>query len=208
MLKIRPSFLLINLYNKNIYKLTILLYLKAMISIDQKFPEFSLTGVVSDSSDTSKSFQEFTDKSFPGKWKIIFFWPKDFTFICPTEMIEFGKMHSKFQEHNAELLGASIDSDFVHLAWRQNHKQLKDLSFPMLSDITRSLSNSLGILDEKAGVTKRATFIINPEGVVKFIYVTDLSVGRNPAEVLRVLKALQTEKLCPVNWQEGDATLD
>lgn len=175
--------------------------------MNEKFPDFKLTGVISDSDDTSKSFKEYSNNSFPGKWKIVFFWPKDFTFVCPTEMVAFNNLYEDFQASNAEVLGASVDSDFVHLAWRQSHKDLKDLKFPMLSDIHRSLSKDLGILDQEAGVSKRATFIVDPDNNIRFIYVTDLSVGRDPKEVLRVLNALQTEQLCPASWSVNDPTL-
>jgi lipoyl-dependent peroxiredoxin subunit C len=124
-----------------------------------------------------------------------------------TEIATFGKLNKEFQDRDAQLLGCSIDSEFVHLAWRNNHPDLKDLPFPMLSDIKRDLCSTLGILDEKAGVAQRATYIVDPDCVIRFVYVTDLSVGRNPQEVLRVLDALQTDELCPCNWQKSEETL-
>ena len=105
------------------------------------------------------------------------------------------------------MLGGSTDSEFVHHAWRTHHPELKDLPFPMLADVKHELSSALGILDAKAGVCQRATFIVDPENVIRFVYVTDLSVGRNPQEVLRVLDALQTDELCPCNWNKGQETL-
>ncbi len=176
-----------------------------MAGVGRKFPEFALTGVVSN--DTKEAFQPFTHDSFPGKWKVFFFWPKDFTFVCPTEIAAFGKLEKEFQARDAQLLGASIDSEFVHLAWRRDKQELRNLPFPMLADIKRELSNALGILDPDAGVAQRATFIVDPHGVIRFVYVTDLNVGRNPQEVLRVLDALQTDELCPCNWKQGDDTL-
>ena len=176
-----------------------------MSGIGQRFPEFALTGVVS--SDAAKAFQPFTHESFPGKWQVVFFWPKDFTFVCPTEIAAFGKLDKEFRARDAQLLGVSIDSEHVHLAWRRDRQELKDLPFPMLSDIKRELSSALGILDPKAGVAQRATYIVDPEGVIRFVYVTDLSVGRSPEEVLRVLDALQTEELCPCNWKKGEESL-
>jgi alkyl hydroperoxide reductase subunit AhpC len=176
-----------------------------MSGVGRKFPQFSLTGVVS--SDMKQAFLPFTHESFPGKWKVFFFWPKDFTFVCPTEIAAFGKLEKEFRERDAQLLGASVDSEFVHLAWRRAQDELKNLPFPMLSDIKRELSTALGILDPEAGVAQRATFIVDPQGMIRFVYVTDLSVGRNPEEVLRVLDALQTDELCPCNWQQGDETL-
>jgi len=176
-----------------------------MSGIGQRFPEFALTGVVS--SDVARAFQPFTHESFPGKWQVVFFWPKDFTFVCPTEIAAFGKLDKEFRARDAQLLGVSIDSEFVHLAWRREKQELKDLPFPMLSDIKRELSAALGILDPQAGVAQRATYIVDPEGVIRFVYITDLSVGRSPEEVLRVLDALQTDELCPCNWQKGEDVL-
>jgi len=177
-----------------------------MSGIGQRFPEFSLTGVVSN--DMEKAFQSFTHDSFPGKWKVVFFWPKDFTFVCPTEIAAFGKLDKEFKARDAQVLGVSIDSEFVHLAWRTTKDELKNLPFPMLSDLKRELTTSLGILDPEAGVAQRATYIVDPQGVIRFVYITDLNVGRSPEEVLRVLDALQTDELCPCNWKKGEASLE
>ena len=176
-----------------------------MLTVGEKFPSFELTAVVS--TDLKEAFQTITQESYPGKWKVYFFWPKDFTFVCPTEIAAFGKVNQDFADRDAQILGASIDSGYVHLAWRNNHPDLKNLPYPMLSDIKRDLSEQLGILDTRAGVSQRATFIVDPENVIRFVYVTDLSVGRNPQEVLRVLDALQTDELCPCNWQKGQETI-
>ena len=176
-----------------------------MTGIGRHFPEFNLTGVVS--SDSKNAFQVFTHDSFPGKWKVVFFWPKDFTFVCPTEIAAFGKLEKEFRARDAQLLGVSIDSEYVHLAWRREKEELRSLPFPMLADIKRELAGALGILDPDAGVAQRATFIVDPQRVIRFVYVTDLSVGRSPEEVLRVLDALQTDELCPCNWQKGEETL-
>jgi lipoyl-dependent peroxiredoxin subunit C len=176
-----------------------------MTGIGHRFPEFALTGVVSN--DAKSAFQSFTHDSFPGKWKVVFFWPKDFTFVCPTEIAAFGKLEREFRARDAQLLGVSIDSEYVHLAWRRDKDELKALPFPMLADIKRELAAALGILDPEAGVAQRATYIVDPQGVIRFLYVTDLNVGRSPEEVLRVLDALQTDELCPCNWQKGEETL-
>ena len=175
-----------------------------MLSVGASFPSFELSAVV----DLSPNFQTITDKSFEGKWKVYFFWPKDFTFVCPTEISGFGDVNAEFAARNTQVLGASIDSDFVHHAWRESHPALRDLPFPMLSDIKRELSSELGILDPAAGVSQRATFIVDPQNKIRFVYVTDLSVGRNPQEVLRILDALQSDKLTPCNWKKGEATLN
>ena len=176
-----------------------------MIGIGQKFPQFALTGVVSN--DLDKAFQPFDNSTAKGKWQVFFFWPKDFTFVCPTEIAAFGKLEKEFKARDAQLYGVSIDSEYVHHAWRQAKEELKNLPFPMLSDIKRELSTNLGVLDQEAGVSQRATFIVDPQGVVRFVYVTDLSVGRSPEEVIRVLDALQTDELCPCNWKKGEDTL-
>ena len=176
-----------------------------MLTINDKFPKFSADAVVS--LEKGAEFKTITSDDYAGKWKVVFFWPKDFTFVCPTEIAAFGKKNRDFLERDAQVLGVSTDNEFVHVAWRKSHPDLKDLPFPMLSDIKRELSSSLGVLDPEAGVAQRATFIVDPQGVIRFVYVTDLNVGRSPDEVLRVLDALQTDELCPCNWQPGEATL-
>lgn len=177
-----------------------------MLTIGQKFPQFNLTGVVT--SDQKDAFQTLTNASYKDKWLVVFAWPKDFTFVCPTEIATFCKMNREFKDRDAQVLGMSTDSDFVHLAWRQNHKDLMNLSFPMLSDIKRELSTALGILNEAEGVCNRATFIVDPTGTIRYVSVNDLKVGRNVDEVLRVLDALQTDELCQCNWTKGDDTLE
>jgi lipoyl-dependent peroxiredoxin subunit C len=176
-----------------------------MLGVGYKFPAFSLQATVS--TEKGKAFQTITDGDYSGKWKVYFFWPKDFTFVCPTEIAAFAKLNREFQERDAQLLGGSTDSEFVHLAWRQNHEDLKNLPFPMLADIKRELCTALGILDPQEGVAQRATFVVDPHNMVRFASVNDLSVGRNPQEVLRVLDALQTDELCPCNWQKGQEVL-
>jgi len=176
-----------------------------MLTVGDRGPAFDLQAVVS--TDQAKAFSRIDDRADSGKWKVIFFWPKDFTFVCPTEIAAFGKLNGEFNDRDAVIYGVSTDSEFVHLAWRRSHADLKDLPFPMLADIKRELSQAFGILDKSEGVALRATFIVDPEGVIRFVAVNDLSVGRNPEEVLRVLDALQTDELCPCNWQKGDEFL-
>jgi lipoyl-dependent peroxiredoxin subunit C len=176
-----------------------------MLGVGEKFPSYSVTATVS--TDMKSAFKTISNEDYAGKWKVYFFWPKDFTFVCPTEIAAFGKANGEFADRDAQVLGASIDTEFVHHAWRVHHADLKDLPFPMLADVKRELSTALGILDPKAGVSQRATFIVDPEGVIRFVMVTDLSVGRNPQEVLRVLDALQSDELCPCNWHKGEPTL-
>ncbi len=176
-----------------------------MLGIGKKFPDFKVKATVS--TDPKTAFADITRHDFKGKWLVLFFYPKDFTFVCPTEIKAFGDLNGQFKDRDAQLLTASVDSEFVHLAWRQNHADLKDLPIPMLADVKRDLSTQLGILDENEGVSQRATYIVDPDGIIRFVYVTDLNVGRNPKEVLRVLDALQTDELCPCNWEKGQKTL-
>ncbi|MBS1121172.1 MAG: ahpC [Deltaproteobacteria bacterium] len=176
-----------------------------MLTIGDQFPSFAAKAVVA--LQPGKEFADLTDTSYAGKWKVYFFWPKDFTFVCPTEIAAFGQLNRDFEDRGAQLLGVSIDSEFVHLAWRNQHPDLKDLPFPMIADLKRELSGALGILDKHEGVALRATFIVDPQDTIRFVSVNDLSVGRNPAEVLRVLDALQTDELCPCNWHKGEQTL-
>ena len=176
-----------------------------MLSIGDKFPDYTLQACVS--LEKGKEFATLTGASYPGKWRVVFFWPMDFTFICPTEIAEFGKKNGEFADRDAQVLGVSTDSHFVHLAWRRDHADLRDLPFPMLADIKRELSSALGILHKEEGVALRATFIVDPEGIIRWVSVNDLSVGRSVPEVLRVLDALQTDELCPCNWEKGKPTL-
>jgi len=177
-----------------------------MKTIGDRFPEFKLQSVVS--LEPGKEFEELTHEDSPGKWKVVFLWPMDFTFICPTEIAEFGKRNRDFADRDAQVYGASTDTHFVHLAWRKNHPDLKALPFPMLADTKRELSQALGVLHKTDGVPLRATFIVDPEGIIRHVSVNDLNVGRNVDEVLRVLDALQTDELCPCNWKKGEPTLE
>ena len=177
-----------------------------MLTIGDRFPSFRATAVVS--REPGQQFTELTDQSHPGAWKVYFFWPKDFTFVCPTELAGFAALDREFRERGAHLIGASIDSEYVHLAWRESHPALRDLPFPMIADLRRELSAALGILDRREGVALRATFVVDPEDTIRWVSVNDLEVGRNPHEVLRVLDALQTGELTPCNWHKGEDTLD
>lgn len=176
-----------------------------MLTVGNKFPEFNLIAVTG--FDHNKDFHNVNLETYGKNWKIIFFWPKDFTFVCPTEIVGFGALESEFKDRDSVLIGASTDSEFVHAAWRTNHADLKKLSFPWLSDIKKELSTSLGILNAEAGVANRATFIVDPDNIIRYAEMTDLSVGRNPQETLRILDALQTDELCPCNWHKGEETI-
>ena len=176
-----------------------------MLTIGDRVPEFRLQAAVS--LEKGKEFAEITQASYPGKWLVLFAWPLDFTFVCPTEIAEFGRRAAEFRERDAQVLGLSCDSQYVHLAWRQNHADLRNLPYPMLADLKRELCGALGILHKQEGIPLRATFLVDPQGVIRYASVHDLSVGRNVDEVLRTLDALQTDELCPCNWKPGQATL-
>ncbi len=176
-----------------------------MLTVGDRFPEYRLQACVS--LEPGKEFEVLTSTSHPGKWRVVFLWPMDFTFVCPTEVAGFGRRNAQFGEREAQVLGVSTDTHFVHLAWRKAHQDLKSLPFPMLADTKRQLSSALGVLHKDEGVPLRATFIVDPEGIVRHVSVNDLSVGRNVDEVLRILDALQTDELCPCNWKPGQPTL-
>jgi peroxiredoxin (alkyl hydroperoxide reductase subunit C) len=180
-----------------------------MLTVGDRFPEFAFKAVKGGSEGLflETAFIEITSASYAGKWKVIFFWPKDFTFVCPTEIVAFGKMAGDFADRDTVVYGVSIDSEFVHLNWRLHHEDLKSLPIPMLADIKRELATATGVLDKTEGVALRATFVVDPDGIIRFAAVNDLSVGRNPAEVLRVVDALQTDELCPCNWNKGEQVL-
>src|SRR5579885_726635 len=175
------------------------------LGIGERFPEFALDAVVS--TEKGKEFKTIKNEDARGKWGVYFFWPLDFTFVCPTEIAEFNREHKGFQDREAALFGISCDSKFVHLAWRQHHADLKNLAFPMLADYKKELSETLGILHPEAKAPLRATYIVDPDGIIRWVSVNDLSVGRNVKEVLRTLDALQTDELCPCNWEKGKPTL-
>ncbi|ACF14712.1 alkyl hydroperoxide reductase/ Thiol specific antioxidant/ Mal allergen [Chloroherpeton thalassium ATCC 35110] len=178
-----------------------------MVTVGQKFPDFKLEACVS--LEHGKEFKHISLEEYlkTGKWLLIFFWPKDFTFVCPTEIKSFNDAYGEFRDRDTELLGASTDTAFVHLAWRTHHADLKELKFPMLADAGKKLSGELGILTTEDQVALRATYIIDPEGMVRWVNINDLNVGRNIEETLRVLDALQTDELCPCNWKKGEDVL-
>jgi peroxiredoxin (alkyl hydroperoxide reductase subunit C) len=184
-----------------------------MLGIGDKFPEFSLTALVPgdlsalDAKTPDDYFTKIDSSTYEGKWRVVFFWPKDFTFVCPTEIAEFGRLNGEFADRDAQVLGGSVDNEYVHYAWRIQHEDLLGLPFPMLADLNRALVSDLGVLNSD-GVADRATFLVDPDGIIQFAMVTAGSVGRNVEEVLRVLDALQTDELCACNWQKGAATLD
>jgi lipoyl-dependent peroxiredoxin subunit C len=178
-----------------------------VLSIGSQFPEFKKRAVVS--TEKGKEFYDLSAEEIrsSGKWMVMFWWPKDFTFVCPTEIAEFNNHFQDFEDRDTILIGASTDSEFVHVAWRKDHEDLRNLRFPMLADTSKSLAEELGILEANEKVAYRATFIVDQEGTIRWVSLYDLNVGRNVKEVLRVLDALQTDELCPCNWQKGQKTL-
>lgn len=174
-----------------------------MLTVGDKFPQFNLDACVS--VEKGKEFGKISNET-NGKWLVFYSYPKDFTFICPTEIVEFDKHYKDFEDRDAALVGGSTDNEFSHLAWRNSHPDLKNLTTPLVF-ITPALATELGILHKTAGAALRVTFIVDPTGIIRAVSATDLSVGRSVKEVLRVLDALQTEELCPCDWEKGKKTL-
>ena len=152
------------------------------------------------------AFEDLTESSFPGKWKVIYFYPKDFTFVCPTEIAGFARLATEFESRDAVLMGGSTDNEFCKLGWRREHSALNRLNHWSFADTAGALVNQLGIRDA-TGVALRATFIVDPDGVIQHVSVNNLDVGRSPEEVLRILDGLQTEELCACNRPVGGQTL-
>lgn len=175
-----------------------------MIVPGTKLPEFKTVACVS--IEKGKEFADVSSTSYPGKWLVIYTYPKDFTFICPTEIVDFDKKLSAFADRDAVILGGSTDNEHSHLAWRKDHADLKGLKHALLF-FSPALATTLGILHPTAGVALRATIIVDPDGIVRYASANDLDVGRNVEEVLRVLDGLQTGELCACNWKKGEDTL-
>ncbi|MBL8919328.1 MAG: peroxiredoxin [Myxococcaceae bacterium] len=175
-----------------------------MLVPGSKAPEFNVPACVS--IEKGKEFKNVTLKEFAGKWIVLYTYPKDFTFVCPTEIVEFDKKLKDFADRGAVVLGGSTDNEHSHLAWRNNHADLKNLKHPLLF-VNATMAQGFGLLHATAEVALRATFIIDPNGVIRYATANDLAVGRNVDEVLRVLDGLQTEELCACNWKKGEETL-
>ncbi len=175
-----------------------------MITPGSKAPSFDVPACVS--IEKGKEFKNVSSKELEGKWVVFYTYPKDFTFVCPTEIVEFDNKGKDLADRGAVLLGGSTDNEFSHLAWRLQHADLKGIKHPLLF-VSPTMAQSFGLLQEAAGVALRATFIIDPQGVVRYAAANDLSVGRNVDEIVRVLDGLQTDELCPCNWKKGDETL-
>ncbi|HXG58640.1 MAG TPA: peroxiredoxin [Thermoanaerobaculia bacterium] len=175
-----------------------------MLTVGDPFPQFRLQACVG--IEEGKEFATIASDSLKGKWLVFYAYPKDFTFICPTEIVEFGRRNADFAGRDAVVIGGSTDNEFSHLAWRKSHPDLRSIPTPLVF-ITPSFAQQLGILHREAGAALRVTFVVDPDGVIRWVNANDLSVGRNVDEVLRVLDALQTDELCPCNWKKGEQTL-
>ncbi|MCG3199512.1 MAG: peroxiredoxin [Candidatus Omnitrophica bacterium] len=173
-----------------------------MLQVGKPAPSFKAQALV------GSEFKTLSLEDYKGKWVCLYFYPLDFTFVCPTEIVEFNNAHDRFRALNCEVIGGSTDSVFSHLGWTKADERLSSLKYPVLSDITHAIGRDYGILIEDKGITLRGAFLIDPEGILRYQVVHDLGVGRNVDEILRVLSALQTGELCPASWKgKGDQTL-
>ncbi|MCM0082079.1 peroxiredoxin [Geomonas sp. Red32] len=172
--------------------------------VGERAPYFALDALVS--TEPGKEFKKLSIDDYRGKWLVLFFYPMDFTVVCPTEIRGFNQAVGEFKKLNAEILGASIDTKYTHLAWAQRG-DLGILNFPLLSDVKRETAQAYGCLDENEGVALRGLYIIDPEGVLQYQLVQNMDVGRSIEETLRVLQALQTGSLCPLGWKPGEKTI-
>lgn len=180
-----------------------------MVQVGQLAPEFTATAVV------GEDFKTLRLSDYRGKYVVVFFYPLDFTFVCPTEVAAFSDRHPDFAALNTEVVGISVDSEFAHLAWIQTARKdggVGELAFPLVSDLGKTISEQYGVLEPEAGVALRGLFILDKEGIVQHITINNFSFGRSIDETLRILKALQhvqthKNEVCPVDWQLGDQTL-
>ncbi len=179
------------------------------LRVGQHAPDFSATAVV------DQDFKEISLSQFRGKYVVLFFYPLDFTFVCPTEITAFSDRYSDFSNKNTEVLEVSVDSQFSHLAWIQtprNQGGIGDINYPLVADLKKEVSKAYNVLDEDAGVALRGLFIIDPEGIIMHATINNLPVGRNVDETLRVLQAFQhvqthPDEVCPANWTPGQKTM-
>lgn len=182
-----------------------------MLGVGEKLPDFKIQGVKPGFNNHEEkgvsAFETLTKDSFPGKWKVIFFYPKDFTFVCPTEIVAFAKLNKEFEARDTVVLGGSTDNEHSKLGWRREHPDLNALPMWQFGDNGGKFARALGVMNEDEGVALRATFVVDPDNTIQHVYVTNLNVGRNPDDTLRVVDALQTDELCPCNRPVGGATL-
>lgn len=180
------------------------------IRVGQQAPDFTATAVF------DQEFQEIKLSQYRGKYVVLFFYPLDFTFVCPTEITAFSDRYEEFSSKDTEVLGVSVDSQYSHLAWLQTDREaggLGDIAYPLVSDLNKTIARDYNVLDEEAGVAVRGLFIIDPDGVIMHATVNNLPVGRNVDETLRVLQAFQhirshPDEVCPADWTPGDPTMN
>lgn len=171
------------------------------VQVGQNAPEFNVTALV------GREFKKISLEQYRGKWVVLFFYPMDFTFVCPTELVEFNNKVDEFEDRDTIVLGGSTDTEYSHLGWVKSHDDLGDLQYPLFADVTKRMALDYGVLVPESGVALRGTFIVDPDGVMRWSCVNDLNVGRNVDEIIRVLDALQTDELCPCNWNKGEKTI-
>lgn len=179
------------------------------LRVGQMAPDFTATAVV------DQDFKIIKLSDYRGRYVVLFFYPLDFTFVCPTEIAAFSDRHGEFKALNTEILGISVDSEFAHLAWIQTDRKLGgvgDLNYPLVSDIKKDIGAAYNVLDPESGVALRGLFIIDRDGVVQHATINNLAFGRKVDEALRVLQAIQhvqtnPDEVCPVDWQPGDKTM-
>ena len=168
------------------------------LQIGKPAPDFTVEGYY------KGDFKKYSLSDFKGKWVVLFFYPLDFTFVCPTELVQLSEQHGDFESNNTQVLGISVDSVHSHKAWA---KEMGDFNYPLLSDMTKKVSYDYNVLLEEEGISLRGAFIIDPDGILQCYMVNHLPVGRNVDEILRLVQAFQTGDLCPIGWKKGDKTL-
>jgi lipoyl-dependent peroxiredoxin subunit C len=178
------------------------------VAVGRPVPDFEVQAYDRTRDGQDEQFRPVRLSDYRGKWVCLFFYPLDFTFVCPTEIVAFNKALGDFHDRDTVVLTASTDSVYSHKGWCDAHNELKNLKYPMLADTSHQLSRAFGVLDEEQGIAYRGIYLIDPQGIVRWMAVHDLGVGRNVEEVIRVLDALQTDKLCPCNWKPGEETLN
>ncbi|MDE6100300.1 MAG: peroxiredoxin [Paramuribaculum sp.] len=175
--------------------------------INSKVPQFNVPAFVA-----SEGFKNIETKDTLGHWSIFFFYPADFTFVCPTELVDMAESYEKFKALGAEVYSVSTDSQFTHKAWHDASESIKQVCFPMLADRDGKLAEAFGVLDPQSFMAYRGTFVVNPEGVIKIAEINDNGIGRNSEELLRKLEAAQFvaehgDQVCPARWKSGQKTL-
>lgn len=171
------------------------------LQVGKPAPDFHVQALV------GHEFKEISLSDYKGKWVTLNFYPMDFTFVCPTELVALNDHHADFADRDTVVLGCSTDTVYSHLGWVKADERLSQLKYPLLADVTKKVARDYGVLIEEKGISLRGSFVIDPNGVLRAAIINDLNVGRNVEEILRVIDALQTDKLCPCNWKEGQATL-